>query len=350
MPSISGPVIGGALGAVGSLGGAAINAFNQPGSSPALGQATQLPNQAGEAANANQILQFMMGNVGNIPTQYIAPYQQYIDQIINNPYAAQAQQGANLAGAAAPGVAGMQLGGANALYGNAGNLLNAQNQLLGQAFDPESSLYNQLQQQNQQQTAANDAAAGVAGSPYGAGLANQSNQNFNINWQNNLLNRMVQGAQGAQTLNQGAGLDLTTASGLGTGGLNTLVSGYGAPYATSIGQANTAMQGLGTGIQGITGTYGLGQQTLNDILDYLQVGQGATGLALGAQNQAFGQNQVTGQNLSTALSNPALSNALSGLYGGGSPYTAAAGYYDPSAGYQPSSGYYGGDTGYQLAY
>jgi hypothetical protein len=41
--------------------------------------------------------------------------------------------------------------------------------------------------------------------PYGAGLTDESNQNFNINWQNQQLQRQLAGLSGIQQANAGAG-------------------------------------------------------------------------------------------------------------------------------------------------
>jgi hypothetical protein len=76
-----------------------------------------------------------------------------------------------------------------------------------QAADPQSALYARTVQQLQDQTRAASEAAGMGMTPYGAGIEGSTMSNFNIDWQNNLLNRMMQGAQGVAQL-QGAGTNL----------------------------------------------------------------------------------------------------------------------------------------------
>jgi hypothetical protein len=71
--------------------------------------------------------------------------------------------------------------------------LNAGKTVLNTAFDPQKALYNQLAQNNSDQTNVAEAQRGVTMSPYGAGVANQSRQNFDINWQNNQLQRQTEG-------------------------------------------------------------------------------------------------------------------------------------------------------------
>ena len=141
-----------------------------------------------------------IGNLGqyNVAAQTLPQYQQIAQAGINDPYAQQYQQGAN-----ATGQAGMQSGAG--ITGTALGQLPGVNALMSLGFDPQNALYSQLQNQNQQQNLAMLGQSGVAGTPYGAGLVNQNNQNFDINWQNQQLQRMTQGAQGAGTLINAAG-------------------------------------------------------------------------------------------------------------------------------------------------
>jgi hypothetical protein len=70
------------------------------------------------------------------------------------------------------------------------------------AFNPSgySGLYNQMQQQNQQQNAVINSQNGVAGTPYGAGIAQTQNQNFNNNWQTFLNQQQGTAANTTSTL------------------------------------------------------------------------------------------------------------------------------------------------------
>lgn len=100
-------------------------------------------------------------------------------------------------------------------------------QALQQGFDPQQDYYNRASNQNQQRALAMQAAQGVANTPYGAGLSNQAQNNFDIDWQRDALNRQAQGAQTA------TGLMGQYASGM-TGGSNLGQSG--AQFAMSIPQ------------------------------------------------------------------------------------------------------------------
>jgi hypothetical protein len=147
--------------------------------------------------------------------------------------------------------------------------LNYQGQALAAGFDPQNQLYAQQYQQNQDQTNANLANSGVANTPYGAGLANQSGQNFNINWQNQQLGREAQAANTAGQLGQTAASQATAGTQLGQ----------------SVPAFSTAEQ----------------QQTIQDLLAYLQGGTGATQAGTGQYaaeaNAALGQQAVNNQAL-----------------------------------------------------
>jgi hypothetical protein len=273
--------------------------------------------------NYQNLLALMMQYGNGLPGQLIPQYQAASNAITNNPYASLAMQGANNAAALAPGVAGMQLGGAGSLYG-------AGNQILGQAFDPQGALYNRTQQQLMDQINAANAASGLAG-PAAAGVAQQGLTNFNIDWQNNLLQRMLAGERGA-------GQAFTGASGLGQEGIGTLQSGSNIPYATYLGQQQDILGGLNALPQGVQTAFALPQQTLGDIARYLGLGQSAGVDALAAQNQAFNQSLQAGQGITGALTalgnNKALQSSLSSLFSPQqtpiSAFYPGGQYYDPS--------------------
>jgi len=182
----------------------------------------QPPNQAG-AASSLQGAATSLTSLGNTTTGTAVPgYQSIYQNTVSNPYYGQAQ-----AGAGQTAQTGGQFGQSevNNAYG-----LQALGNSLGQyapgiaatAFDPQNQLYNQQQQVNNQQQNAINAQNGVAGSPFGAGLAGESNQNFNINWQNNQQQRENAGVAALGSLAQ-------TQSGLQTaaGALDTSYLGIG---------------------------------------------------------------------------------------------------------------------------
>jgi hypothetical protein len=129
----------------------------------------------------------------------------------------------------------VQMANASMAAGQQGqNMFGAGNAALNMAFDPQSALYNRTAQRIQDQTRASQAARGIQTTPYGAGLENQAMSDFNIDWENNLLNRAATGIQAG-----------STAYG---SGINTMQGGYGmASSVPSFMQTYLGnMQNLGT--------------------------------------------------------------------------------------------------------
>ena len=152
------------------------------------------------------------------------------------------------------------------------SLLPGVGQIMSTAFDPQQALFAQMYQQQQDQSNVTNAQNGVAGTPYGAGLVNQNNQNFDINWQNQQLGRQVQGAQGAGALISAAGQGATT--------------------GTQVGQSPIAFSNAQQ------------QQQISDFLQYLS--QGTSASSAGTQQY--------GAEANAAIQNQQLSNqSLAGL-------------------------------------
>ena len=159
---------------------------------------------------------------------------------------------------------------------NAQGLGGYANQALTNAFDPQMALYNKTFQQQQEQNLASQAQAGVATTPYGAGLSQQGNQNFDIAWQQAQLANQAQGANTASTLLG------QSANQLGTG-VNALTGAYGA--------GANALQGLyGTGASALQGLSGVGSSNLSNLLG---AGTSAynTGATQGMNQNQYGQQQ-----------------------------------------------------------
>ncbi len=169
------------------------------------------------------------------------------------------------------------------------------NQTLQQGFDPQNALFNQLFNQQQQQGLASQAAAGVANTPYGAGLSQQGNQNFDIAWQNQQLARQGQAAQNAsqlvgmtspyyQNAQQAAGLPSYAANiGQGLYGEASNMLGQGANF---LGQGSNLL-GTGASLGQGAGNYmnNVNQQQIQDYLAYLS---GSSGNAANLMNSTLG--------------------------------------------------------------
>lgn len=76
------------------------------------------------------------------------------------------------------------------------------------ARDPNNQLRDYLQQQTVDQSRASSSARGIGMGANAAGLENDANRNFQMNWQQNLLNRAGQGLQGMNQSNALGGADL----------------------------------------------------------------------------------------------------------------------------------------------
>ena len=259
------------------------------------------------------------------------PYaNQTFQSLYNNPYASTYQSGANAIAPAATAGGAQQFNAGTNLTAAGQSYLPYAQQALSTAYDPRNALYAQQYQQNNDQVNAGLAARGLATTPYGAGVQNTADQQFNTNWLQTALQRQATGAQTASTLTGAAGTAGTTGAGLQTTGLNTSLQGASLPYST----ANTIGQGQNSAIQSYGG-FGqaastIPSQQIADYLQYLGVGNQSAGVAnsayanqLTAQNQNFNQMQTLGKNLGSSLS------GLGSYFGGANPntgYTTAQAY------------------------
>lgn len=249
----------------------------------------QPPNQAG-AAGAFQQGASALGQQGqNLYNQANTGYTQLYNQALSNPYYAGAQANASAVGQAGMNFGQQEQNWAQGLQGLSSSLGQYQTGIAQTAFDPQGQLYAQQQQQNMQQANAQNAQAGVLGSPFGAGVANQANTNFNIDWQNNQQQRQLAGIQGIGQLANTQGALSTAAGALGSQGLTTQAE-FG-QYANQIYQGNqqaiSAM--LDQLVGGSNAASSQQQAAIGDQGQYLEIGQQASQGALQswqAQQQA----------------------------------------------------------------
>lgn len=152
----------------------------------------------------------------------------------------------------------------------ANSLLPYVSTALTQGFDPQKALYDKTFQQQQGQNLASQAMQGVAMTPYGAGLTEQGNQNFDIAWQQAQLANQAQGASTASQL-AGAGMGaLGTGVGLTQQGNQNQISDYlnyaqtGNNAATQLMNAILGAYSAGTGQFNAANQASLGQQGINN--------------------------------------------------------------------------------------
>ena len=340
--------IGSAVGGLAGLfgGGSDVPKGPPPWLMPGMNEA------AGKAFSGIEGLGSWGGMAGGMQPNMMQTFQ----NLYNNPYAAQFMGGANTAG-------GMGMQGALNAYNLGGTMTGRAQDIFNTAFDPQGALYGRTLQQTQEQARAGQAARGIAMTPYGAGLEGDATRNFNIDWQNNQLQRQALGAQAGGSL---AGLG----AGLQAGAPGQFMQAAGMPYGAygQVGRGqNNAIQSLLALAQGGQGIQNLPVQ---DWLSYVQTGNQAGGVAnqayqnqLAAQKQQFGQQMQFGQMLggglyglgqtpfgqTWGLGGSGWGGGGGGGYGGpigNIGYGTGVGAYGPI----PAGGYPGGSVGYPGAW
>jgi hypothetical protein len=221
-----------------------------------------------------------MANADTLQTTAAPAATNTFNQAYNNPYAGQMQAGAGQAGNALNSVGTQGLNNSTALSSAANSLLPGAQQVMQQGLDPQSALFNQQQQLVRDQSNVTNAQNGIQG-PYAAGNVNQNLQNFDINWQNNALQRAIQGLQaGGAAVNQ-AGAGQGQAQSLGQTGAQNIYSGAGLPYNTANQITGNQSQDINTLISSLGGINNIDSATMESLLQYMGAGS----------NYAIAQNQ-----------------------------------------------------------
>jgi hypothetical protein len=261
-------------------------------------------------ADLSSTLSQLPSSINQLSGTTFGPSQRELQTQLLSPTAQQAMTGAQQAAAYAQPVGqnlyntGADIAGIGTQMGQqAQSIFPYAQQVFQTGMDPQSQLYNWLQNQNMQQTQAQNAAAGVGTTPYGASVADQSNMLFNINWQNQQLQRQIDALQaGAGAIQTGTGIEQAGAGVQQAGvGLETAAPSFinqtsGIPYATRSGIT-------GTSLGDIAQFSNLQNLPITDLL----------GLLTG-QNQT---NQVGNQTSQTGLAQSALEmQQLAGLASG----------------------------------
>lgn len=236
-----------------------------------------------------------------------------LPQISGNQYAPGLISAAQQAG----GLSGQQgqqdIQGADQLFNASTAGLPDLQSLLVSAFDPQNALHDSLSKQLTDNINASLAGSGLLNSPVGAGVLGNDLGNFNINWQNNLLNRMTSGLSAYGTGLNNIGSGLTTAGNLGNTGVSAVANAGALPYgAANTATSNTLSQLLSL-LSGQTGQLGA-------VAGPLQSYQGGVTSRLGQGVSASGANyqNQTAQYLQALKS-------IAGLFSGGNPATGGGG-------------------------
>lgn len=287
------------------------------------------------------------GANGALSSQYATPglatadlgFQSNFNQQQQNNYGAQntaaplyaqtlaAQQGINYQPyQQAANAAGQQYGQAATAIGQQGalatqqqqNLYGAGNQLYQTSLDPQNALYNRTQGQLSDQVNAGQAARGLGVSPVGGSEYNQAMSNFNIDWQNQQLQRQATGLQGMASASNAGGAQgqLANADYAAMPGYTQQAAGI--PLAAQQMIAGMPAQSATAYSQGLSG---LNQNFYNTNAQAQQyMGQGVNAAQF-QQQQATANNAAVGnlgsqlgQGLATSYNTPGswLNNAFSG--------------------------------------
>jgi hypothetical protein len=311
-------IMAGIGGLVGGLGGLFGGGTNQPAAPPQF----QMPNMGDAANNAfsgiGGLQPFSSTGANALPFA-----NQTFSNLYNNPFSGQFQGAANTA-------SGMGQNAALGAFNTGGQLTNAglgmipqANQIFQTGFDPQNALYGRTLQQTQDQTRAGLEARGMDNTPYGAGVEGQALSNFNIDWQNNLLQRQAMAANaggglmqtGAGIANMGAGIQNTAPGQYFSAGAMP----YGA-FGQIGGDQNAAIAAL---LSSASGGQQLGNVPIQDYLGYLSAGNQANsvanqnyGLQLQAQQQQFNEQLKLGGLLGQSMYGLGRSIPGGGLLGG----------------------------------
>lgn len=269
----------------------------------------------------------LSGNLGSQSSQasgisnYALPQlQTQTSNVINDPNQASAMATAGSASTMGQAAGQQQMGQAQNLYNLSSSLTPMAQQIYQTAFDPQGALYAQQLQQSQDAQNAMAAMYGVASSPYGAGLAAQNTNNFNIDWQNAQLGRQVQGAGAIQGLDSLSGSLAGQGAQLQNVGLNTYTQAGMLPYQTSQGIYGNNLSALGGYTGAASQALSPGYSADSQLGNYLSLGQNATSIndARSAQLNAMqaAQMQGIGSTIGNLFGN-GIGSSFSNLFGGG---------------------------------
>lgn len=228
-----------------------------------------MPNMGGAANTAFGDIGGLNQTYGGLGAHVLPQASMTAQNLYNNPYASMGLGGALTA-------APMGQAGAAAQFNTGASFLPYAQQIMATGMDPQSQLYNRTLQQVQDQTRAAEGARGIQTTPYGAGLEADQLRNFNIDWQNQQLNRQTQAAGAAGQLG-------TTGSNLMASAPSQYLQASMLPYAT-FSDIGSGQFGALSGLLNIGGQgQGLAQTPIQDYLGYLGAGNQAGSVA----NQAF---------------------------------------------------------------
>ena len=220
--------------------------------------------------------------------------------------------------------------------------------ILAMGTDPQGALYQRTLQQLKDQMGGSMAQTGLTSTGAGMGIQQQGLENFNIDWQNQQLNRALSAMQGYGGAMGQAGQTLQGATGLEQAGAQAALQAGQIPFQASQAVMGQQGQDLAQYLAAMQGAQGMGTQNLGSMLNYMQQGMGANQLAnmiaQGTAAQAGQQQAAAAGTLSPLLSTgisgigQGLGQLYNSIFGGGSSAPTLSGFGDTSA-LTPLGGY-----------
>ena len=264
-------------------------------------------NQAGADSSYNSTLNSLTsGNQGTYNTANTGFNTAY-QNVLDNPYYQQGQNQVNSAAATQYAQGGTDIANANTLNSMAPSIIAS-------GFDPTSALYNNQLKSAQDAQSIASAQAGVAGSPFAAGMQGDATTNFNTNWQAGQAQKQQQAVAAlAQLFGQSSNLSSTGAS--------QQMQGAMAPTQAYNANQSTIMTALSNLVNGMGSASAPLASDVSGYGNYLNIGQGATN----SQDQATQINNSSSGLLGALGSIFGMaggSKGISSLLGGGSGSTA----------------------------
>ena len=245
------------------------------------------------------------------------PYQQAANQM--------GQQYGNLAD-----ISGQQMGQfgqqAQMAQGMQGQLYGGANQIMQTAFDPQQALYGRTQQQVGDQINAGQAQRGLGNSAVGAAEYGQGMSNFNIDWQNQQLQRQATGMQAMSQasnagVNQAGVVDTSLQNQMAAGQNQAAMTGQAAQVPLTAQQTIAGQPAANAGqyVQNLSNLNTLQSGQMNQALPYMHQGIQANQFNANAQskqNAALGSlgMQAAGMLMPYAKSGI---QSLAGMFSGG---------------------------------
>lgn len=230
-------------------------------------------------------------------------------------------------------------------FGTQGNLLQAGQNVFNMGLDPQSALYDRTRQQVTDQSNAVNSMYGLGSSGAGAGMTNQALSNFNIDWQNNQLQRALQGLQGYA----GAANTAGRFGELGTSQASS-APGYGLMAGQIPFQTAQDIAGVPGSLANTYGSflnsnfYGPGEGIMGAAIPYMNYGQGAQSVPFQNQsNNAAAWGGTIGNGVQTALGSSGLQNAVSNFF---NPASGSFSGGDFSGAFNTNPYYSGGGNSY----